>query len=183
MEGSHGQLGSRLTDRLGRYHADSFTHVDLMTAAQITPITGGTDTVAGLTGDGGAHHDLIDAQLFQTSGPYLVNHGTGFQDDLIRAGLDHVLGHNAAQYPVGQGFDDVTAVDDRGHQQAVIGTAVFLGHHHILGNIHQPAGEVTGVRRLQGGVREALTGTVGGDEVLQNVQPLTEVGHNRRLDD
>ena len=52
VEGTHGQLGTGLTDRLGGNNADRFTHIDLVPASQITTITGGTDTKAGFTGYG-----------------------------------------------------------------------------------------------------------------------------------
>src|SRR3546814_6050049 len=41
VEGPHRKLRARLTDRLGRDHADRFAHVHRRTAREITPITGG----------------------------------------------------------------------------------------------------------------------------------------------
>ncbi len=55
---------------------------------------------------------------------------------------------------------------------AVEGAAVVLGDDRILGDVDQTAGQVTGVGGLQGGVGQTLTGTVGGDEVLQHRQAL-----------
>src|SRR5690606_6695195 len=77
----------------------------------------------------------------------------------------------------------LAGVDDRLHGEAGIGAAVQFGDDRVLGDVHQTTGEIAGVRGLQRRVREALTGTVGGVEVLENVQPLLEVGGDRGLDD
>ena len=53
----------------------------------------------------------------------------------------------------------------------------------ILRHIHEAPGEISGIRRLQRGIREALAGTVGGVEVFENVETFLEVGDDRRLDD
>ena len=53
--------------------------------------------------------------------------------------------------------------------------AVFVVDNHILGNIHQAAGQVTSIRRTQSGIRQTLTRAVGGDKVLQRAQAFTEV--------
>ena len=63
------------------------------------------------------------------------------------------------------------------------GAAVVLGHHQVLRHVHQTAGQVAGVGRLQRRIRQALARAVRGDEVLQHVQPLAEVRRDRRLDD
>src|SRR3546814_795269 len=73
--------------------------------------------------------------------------------------------------------------DDRGHGQAVKRAAVVAGDHHVLGDVDQATGQVTGVRGLQRGIREALSGAVGRDEVLQDVQAFAEVRGDRSLDD
>ena len=62
-------------------------------------------------------------------------------------------------------------------------TAIALDDHDRLCDVVQLAREVAGVRRLQGGVGQALAGPVCRGEVLQDVQAFTEVGADRRLDD
>src|SRR3990167_1515639 len=46
VEGTHGQLGTRLTDRLGSDNADRFTDVDLVTTSQVAAVALGADAVA-----------------------------------------------------------------------------------------------------------------------------------------
>ena len=69
------------------------------------------------------------------------------------------------------------------HLDAVQGAAVVLVDDHVLGHVHQLAGEVAGVGGLEGGVGQALAGAVGGGEVLQDAEALLEVGGDGRLDD
>ena len=59
----------------------------------------------------------------------------------------------------------------------------MLGHHEILGHVHQTTGEVTRVCRLQRRIREALPSPVGGDEVLVHGQAFPEVCRDRGLND
>ena len=61
--------------------------------------------------------------------------------------------------------------------------AIGLGDDHVLRHVDQATGQVTGVRGLQRGIRQALAGAVGRDEVLQHVQAFAEVRLDRRLDD
>ena len=75
------------------------------------------------------------------------------------------------------------ALDDRDHLQAVLGAAILLQHHQVLGDVHQAPGEVTGVGRLEGGIRKTLARAVGRDEVLDDVQAFTEIRGDGRLDD
>ena len=97
--------------------------------------------------------------------------------------MRHFGGGHAAQHAVAQALDDLAAFDQGTHVHAVHGPAVFLDDHQILGHVDESARQVAGVRGLQRRVRQALAGAVGGDEVLQDVQALAEVGRDRRLDD
>ena len=91
---------------------------------------------------------------------------------VVVARQEHVLGHDAAQHAIAQRLDDVAAFDDRGHGQTFERAAIGLGDHHVLRHVDQATGQVTGVRGLQRGIGQALTSTVGRDEVLQNVRGL-----------
>ena len=69
------------------------------------------------------------------------------------------------------------------HGEAAGGAAVLFAHDDVLGDVHQTTGQVARVRGLQRGVRQALTGTVGRDEVLQHGQALTVGGLDGPRDD
>src|SRR5690606_36804833 len=183
VESTHGQLGTRLTDGLGGDDTDCFTDVDLVTTGQIAAVALGADAVAGFAGDRRTHHHFVDAVALDELDPLLVDQGAGRNDDLVAARLRYVLGDHTAEHALAQRLYDVAAFDVRGHQQAVLGAAVDLGHHQVLGHVDQTTGQVTGVRGFQCGIRQTLTSTVGGDEVLQYVQTFAEVRGDRGLDD
>ena len=183
VEGTHGQLGTRLTDGLCRDDTDGFTDVDLMATRQVTTVTGRADTVHGFTTDGGTHDDLIDTHGIELCTPGFVEQRAACDQDLIRDRIDHVLRHDTTQHTLGQRDDDVAAFDDRVQNQTFLSAAIRFGDDQILGNIDQTTGQVTGVGGLQCRIRQTLTGTVRGDEVLEYVQTFTEVGGDRRLDD
>ena len=46
-------------------------------------------------------------------------------------------------------------------------TAILFVDNNILCNVNQTTSQVTGIRRLKGGIRKTLTGTVGRDKVLK----------------
>src|SRR5690606_5833132 len=183
VEGPHGQLGTRLTDGLGSNDAHRLTDVDLVATRQVTAVTLGAHTPTGFTDDRRTHHDLVNRHGLKLVDQYFVEQGTGFDEHLVGARLDQVAGNHTTEYTLAQRLNHVTAFDQRRHQQAFFGATIRIGNHQILGHVDQSTGQVTGVRRLQCGIRQTLTCTVGRDEVLQYVQALTEVRGNRRLDD
>ena len=64
-----------------------------------------------------------------------------------------------------------------------VGAAVVLADDELLGDVDETPGQVARVGGAQGGVGQTLAGAVGGDEVLEHRQALTEVGLDRAGDD
>ena len=182
VEGTHGQLGTRLTDRLRGDNPDRFTDIDLMATCQVTAVARRAHAVGRTTGDGTAHHDLIDTHGVETLTPGFVEQCTLFDQYFLASRRDDVLGHHTTQYTLGQGDDDIAAFDYRVQGQTLLGATVRLGDHHVLGHVDQTASQVTRVGGLEGGIGQTFPCTVGRDEVLQYVQTLAEVGHDRCLD-
>ena len=107
--------------------------------------------------------------------PTIVSLGlSGFLTFVARAAADDALL---------QADDLVVALVDRLLPDAVAGAAVLLGDDDVHGHVAQLARQVAGVRRLEGGVGEALAGAVGGDEVLEDREALAERGEDGALDD
>ena len=98
-------------------------------------------------------------------------------------GVLDVVQADAAHDAVAQGLDDLARLDDGPDVDAVHGAAVVLGDDHVLAHVHEPAGEVARVRRLERGVGQALAGAVGRDEVLQHGEAFAEVRGDGVLDD
>ena len=87
----------------------------------------------------------------------------------------HVLGRGAAQHALGQGGNDLAAIDLGLDGDTLLGTAIFRSDDAVIRHVHEAAGEIARVRRLERGVGQALTGAVGGVEVLQNGEAFLEV--------
>src|SRR3990167_3137847 len=183
VERTHGQLGTRLTDRLGSNNTDRFTNVDLVTTCQVATVALGADAIAGFTSDRRMHDHLIDTVQLDEFNPLLVHQGTGWNDDVFGARLKHVTGDYTTQYTLTQRLNYVTAFNMRSHQQAMLGAAIDCGNHQILRYVYQTTSQVTGVSSFQRGIRKTLTSTVRRDEVLQNRQTFAEVRGDRRFDD
>src|SRR5690606_21864722 len=182
VERTHGQLSTRLTNGLSSDNTHGLTHVHLVTATEVTTVTGRTDTDTALTGNGRAHQNFVDAFGFDLGHPGFVDQSTGrYPDIAFRTRLVYIGCHHTTQNTVTKGYHHVTAFDQRSHDQTFFRAAIVLGHYQILCHVNQTTGQVTGVRSLQSGIRQTLTRTVGGGEVLQYVQTFTEVRGNRRF--
>ena len=62
------------------------------------------------------------------------------------------------------------------------GTAVLLANDNVLRHVDQTTSEVTRVGSVRRGVDQALTGAVGGNEVLERQKTLAEVCLNGKVD-
>ncbi len=77
----------------------------------------------------------------------------------------------------------LVAFIDRTNDDAVDRAAIVAGDDDVLRGVHELAGEVTGVGRLQRGIGQTLAGAVRGDEVLEHRKTFAEVRDDRTLDD
>ncbi len=193
VEGTHGQLGARLTDGLGGDDAHRLALAHGLAEGQVHAVALGAYAGVGLAGEHGAHPDghpalrvalglCLGAKLgFDTLGQLAVHQGIPAGQHPAGLKVGHVLGQIAAPQALFQGLDDLPVLVDLGHGDAVVGQAVLLADDDLLGHVHQAAGEVAGVGGTQGGVRHALSGAPGGDEVLQNRQAFAEIGFDGDL--
>src|SRR5690606_21735359 len=137
------QLGARLADRLGGDNTNRLAEVDHVATGQVATVAVGADAEGRFAGDRRAHVDRLDAGGFQLVDPCLVQQGVAGDDRVfVVARQVHVFGDDPAQHAVAQRLDHVAAFHDRGHGQAVVGTAVGLGDHDVLGHVDQAAGQV-----------------------------------------
>ena len=181
VERTHGQLGTRLTNRLGSDNTHSFTDIDQVATRQITTVTSSTHTVVGVTSDRRAHDNFVNAVLLEELNPLLIDQGTSGHDGFFAAGLDDITSNHTTQNALTQRLNNIATFNVRRHQQAVVGAAIRLGNNQILSNINQTTSQVTGVSCLQSRVGQTLTSTVSRDEVLKYVQTFTEVRSDRRF--
>ena len=84
VERTHGQLGTRLTDRLRGDHAHGLTHVDQMATGQIAAVAELAHAMRGFAGDRRTHLDDLHAGLVELLDQGLVEQGVAGDDRLDR---------------------------------------------------------------------------------------------------
>ena len=181
VERTHGQLSTRFTNGLSGDNTDSFTGINELAAAEIAAVALGAKTVACFAGKRSADLDFVNAELRDEFDIIFFKQVTGREDFFLIVRIDNRISRHAAENTVGQTFGHFTAFNQSFHQNALMGSAVVLGNHQVLGHVDQTTSQVTGVSSLQSRIGQTLTSTVGRHEVLQNVQTLTEVRGNRSL--
>jgi hypothetical protein len=83
MEGTHGQLGTGFADRLRSNNPDCLTNIDQMTATQVPAVAIATNTVSGLAGNCATYYNLINAKIFNTIHPCLINHSPPWDQHIV----------------------------------------------------------------------------------------------------
>src|SRR6185503_15311321 len=184
VERAHGELRTRLADGLGGNDADGFAEFDARACGQVASVAVHADAQLGLAGQHGADLHLLDAGDFDGLGLDFVDLIVGFDEPRLgRARILDVIAGTAANETVAELHDLVFTLVNGADPNAVGGAAIFLADDHVLGNVHEFAGHVAGIRRLECGVGQTLAGAVSGDEVLEHGEALAEVRENGLLDD
>ena len=99
MEGTHGQLGTRLTNRLCSHDTHRLTDVDHVTTGQIATVTSRTDSIVSLARDRRTHNDFVDTCLFHDINKLFVKQGIGgHQHFFLGTGLDDVMCNHATEH-------------------------------------------------------------------------------------
>ena len=182
VEGTHGELRSRLADGLRRDDARRLAQFDQAAGGQVAAVAHHADAALRFAGQHGADLHPLDAgslnRTRQLFGDFLVD-----VDDHVAVVVLDLLERHAADDAVAQRLDDLAGFHDTGDVDAVHGAAVVFADDHVLRHVDQAARQVARVRRLQSGIGQAFAGAVGRDEVLQHRQPFTEVRRDGRLDD
>ena len=166
VEGTHGQLCTRLTNRLGCNHADSFTGVNHFTARQVTAVTFRTQAITGFTCNWCAYFHLIDTWVVDFVNQSLGQDGARLYQSGVGDRIHHVFSSHTAQNTVAQWLNHVTALYHGFHYEAVSRAAIVFNHHQVLGHVYQTTGQVTWVRCFQRRIGQTFTRTVSGNKVL-----------------
>ena len=171
MEGTQGQLGTRLADGLGGDHADHLALLDHAAGGQVAAVAFRADALLRFAGQHRTDLHLLNREALDEVGEVFGDLVAGAEDLLAGERIVDVVDRGTAEDALAERLDDLVLVLDRGGDQAAQRAAVFLGDDDVVGDVHQAAGQVTGVRRLEGGVGQTLTGAVRGDEVLEHGHP------------
>src|SRR4029078_12167197 len=160
-ERAHRQLRAGFADRLRRDDADRLTMVDRRDAGQIAAVALAADAVDEFAGQGRTDLHFLDAGLLDGVDMRLFHQRSALYHDLVGRGIAQVLARGTAEDTRRQRGDNRSGVDDGAHLDAELGAAIVLRDDEVLRHVDQTAGQVTGVRGLQRGVRETLAGAVG----------------------
>src|SRR5690606_2225646 len=185
VERTHGQLRTRLTDRLGGDDTDGLADVHQLAGGHRAAVAHRAHAHGRLTGQHAAHLDLGDAEAEQLLDRRVTQVVTAV-DHHVAVGVGGVLGQRPGVDRRGDVLarHDLTvlgAVPDL-HLDTAAGATVGLADDDVLRDVHQTTGQVTRVGGPQRGVRQTLARTVRGDEVLRHRQALTEVRLDRPRD-
>ena len=182
MEGTHGQLGTRLTDGLCGDNADCLTDADRLTVCKVGAVALRADTLLRLTVEDGANLNLCDACIYDLLCSLFVDHLFAGCQNLAGLWMNDIVCQVTSGQTLRQAFDDTSAVGDVINYDTLMGAAVVAADDNILRNVYQTAGQVTGVRSTQRGICQTFTSASGGLEVLQDVQTFTVVGFDWDFD-
>ena len=149
---------------------------------QVHAVAFGADTAVSAAGQHGADLGGVDVEGFQQRRVALGHHVILGDQHLVGAGLQDVVDREAALDALGELLDDLTALADLGHQDALGSAAVGLTDDDVLADVHHAAGQITGVGGTQSCIGQTFTGAMGGNKVFQYVQTFTEIGLDRQLD-
>src|SRR5699024_2309289 len=181
MEGTHGQLGARLTDRLGRDDADAFADLDALAVGHVGTIAPGADADMGAAGHDAADLKLGNAGFFDLFGVKHVHHPVFGNKQVAGVRVKHIMQRITADQAFGKAFDRSIALADFTDHDAFGGVAVFFADDDFLADIDETAGQVTRVGGAQRGIGQTLAGASGRNEIFKDVQAFAVVGANRHF--
>ena len=181
VEGAQRQLCARLADGLGSHDTDCGTEFHHGAASQVETIALGTNAVLQFAGHRRTDLDFINTGSSDLASQFLVDHIVVFTDDFSGLRVDHVFSQQAAVETAAQSLTGniVLAAD----VDAIVRAAVMFVDDDVLGNIHEAAGQITGICCTQSGIRQTFARAVCGDEVFLRRQSFTEVRADRHRDD
>ncbi len=184
VERAHRELGARLADRLRRDDADGLADVDAVAAREVAAVAHRAHAATRLAREHRADDDLFDA---------------GVLDLAQRAPRRAPCSPSTRTSPVSGSTTSSSATRPRmrspsGWMTSPASSSLVTRmpssvpqsnsrDDGVLRDVDETTGEVTGVRRLERGVGEALAGAVRRDEVLQHREAFAEVRGDRGLDD
>src|SRR5215217_4762244 len=183
VERTHGELGARLADGLGRDDAYGLAHVHGPVGRERPAVAGLAHALRALALGGRTHrNERLTRQLVLPGGEQARRDVCAcLGDELSRLGVDEVAGQETGSHRVV--LVAASAFEVQWQFHVSLRAAVLVVHDDVLGDVDEATGQVARVGGTQGRVGLALPGTVGRGEVLQHRKAFHEVGLHRLLDD
>ena len=183
MERPHGELRAGFANRLGGDNSHGLADLGQGPRGQITPVAHRADATLQFTSENGTHDHVFEAGVLEAFGSGFVHQRIADHQHLTAVGIQNILGGNASEDSLSKGFNNFTALDQGRDRNPAVCLAVMGQHNHILCNIHETAGQIARVGRLERRVREPFSRSVGRNEILQHAQAFAEIRGDRRFHD
>ena len=183
VERPHGELRSRFANRLCGNNTHGLANFGQRPGGQVTPVAHRADAALQLASENRPHDDMLEPGVFDAFGSGFVHQGIADHQNLTAVRVENVLGGNASQDPFSEGFDDLTALHQGRHRHPAEGLTIMRQDNHVLRHVHQAAGQIARVGRLEGGVRKPFSRSVRRNEILQYAQAFAEIRGDRGFHD
>src|SRR6266404_725076 len=180
VERTHRKLSAGLADGLRGDNADCFAELDHPAGSQVASVAQCANTATGFAGEHRANAHALDTRGLHGVRKFLGDFLVHVDNHVALEVLDLVERH-AADDAVAQRLDFDASFDDGLDVNAVAGAAIAFVDDHVLRHVHEAAGQVAGIGRLERRIRQTLPRAVRGDEVLQHVEAFAEVRGDRRF--
>ena len=190
VERPHGQLRAGLADGLGGDDADRLADADHVAGGEVAAVAHAgrrRERDSQASGERTSTSSMPAASIALATSS--VDHVVARDDErrrlaLLDLGL-RVERSAATSRPTSRRWNasGSSADSERMIQLPSSRAAVVLAGDDVLRDVDEAPGEVPGVRGAEGGVREALAGAVGADEVLEDRHALAEVAPHGDVDD
>ena len=182
VEGTHRELGTRLTDRLRGDDADRLTEVGDLAGGEHAAVAARAHTGDRLAGEHRTHTHTRDVRVVGDQvHPVVVD--LGVARDHRAVGQREVFGQATAEQARLEQTPALGPGQHVFHPDAADRVARDLAHDQLLRDVDESTGQVAGVGGTQSGVGETLACAVSRDEVLEHREALTEVALDRAGDD
>ena len=157
VEGTHGQLGARFANGLSGDNAHGLAHGDRLAVSQRGAVALAAHAVLGPAVQHRADLDALHAPAGNQLGVVVV-HQLILGHQHIAVFVAEILHQITANETLLQRLDGLGTRGNLKDLQALGSAAVVLQNDDLLGDIHQTAGQVTGVGGTQSRIRQALPG-------------------------
>ena len=183
MEGAQGELCTWLADGLRCDDADDFSLLYHAASGEVAAVAFRANALLRFAGEYGTDLDAFDGRLLNLLCFLLADLFARTNNDFSGDGVNDVVHGDASEDALVKRGDDVFVVLQLGADETAQGAAVFFIDDDVVRDVDESAGEVSGVGRLEGGVSQTFSCTVGGNEVLQHGKSLFEVREDWVFDD
>ena len=143
VEGTHGQLCTRLPDRLSSDGSDCFTDFNRITRCQVDTVTMTADTVAGVTCKDRANRHFVNTSINNLARLVFRDQFIWTNNDSTSFWMFNCFLSVTTIETLFKRLDHFLAFCDRSDEQAAICTTVVFTDNHILGNVNQTTSQVT----------------------------------------